>query len=70
MKEMDVQIDGMTCGGCVRRVTGAFKKLEGIAKCDVEIGKAKVTYDEQKIDLERILDVVRQAGYSVKGELG
>jgi copper chaperone CopZ len=70
MKDMDVEIGGMSCGSCVRRVANAFKKVEGVLKCDVEVGKAKLTYDETKIDLERILDVVRQSGYTVKGELG
>lgn len=70
MKDLDVEIGGMSCGSCVGRVMKAFKKVDGVLKCDVEIGKAKLTYDETKIDLERILDVVRQSGYSVKGELG
>lgn len=70
MKDLDVEIGGMSCGSCVRRIASAFKKVDGVLKCEVDIGKARVSYDESKIDLHRILDVVRQSGYSVKGELG
>lgn len=70
MKDLNVEIGGMSCGSCVNRVVKAFQKVDGVLKADVEIGKAKLTYDETKIDLQRILDVVRQSGYSVKGELG
>lgn len=70
MKDLDVEIGGMSCGSCVRRIANAFKKVDGVLKCDVDIGKARVSYDESKIDLQRILDVVRQSGYTVKGELG
>lgn len=70
MKDLNVEIGGMSCGSCVSRVAKAFKKVEGVLKCDVEVGKAKLQYDETKIDLQKILDVVRQSGYSVKGELG
>lgn len=70
MKETNVDIGGMSCSGCVRRVMKSLLSADGVLTCDVEVGKAKVSYDETRIDLERILDVVRQAGYSVKGELG
>ena len=70
MKDMKVDIGGMSCGSCVKRVSKAFEKVEGVMKCDVEIGSAKVTYDETKIDINKLLDVVRMTGYSIKGELG
>ena len=70
MKDVKVDIGGMTCGMCVKRVSKAFAKVEGVVTCDVEVGSAKLTYDESKIDINRLLDVVRMTGYSVKGELG
>lgn len=70
MKETKVEIGGMSCGACVKRVSKALAKVDGIMKCDVEIGSAKVTYDDSKIDIAKLLDVVRMTGYSVKGELG
>ena len=70
MKDANVEIGGMSCGSCVRRVTNALSKVDGVLKCDVEVGSAKVTYDEAGIDIQKLLDVVRQTGFSVKGELG
>ena len=70
VKDLNVEIGGMSCSGCVRKVTKALQKVDGMLKCEVEVGKAKLSYDDTKIDLQRILDVVRQSGYTVKGELG
>ncbi len=68
-KDVKVEIGGMSCGGCVRRVTNPLKKADGVLQCDVEVGRATIKYDAQKIDLNKLLDVVRQTGFSVKGEL-
>ena len=68
-KDVKLEIGGMTCGGCVRRVTNALQKADGVVQCDVDVGSAKVTYDPQRIDVDKLLDVVRMSGFSVKGEL-
>ena len=70
MKETKVNIDGMSCGACVKRLSKAFGKIDGILKCEVEVGSAKLVYDENSCDIGKLLDVVRMTGYSVKGELG
>ena len=70
MKTGTLNIDGMHCGSCVRRVRKALEKLEGLTGCDVEIGKAKVSFDEAKVDLPKMQAALRYAGYVVVGDIG
>lgn len=65
MKKMRIFIDGMTCQHCVKRVTVALESI-GIKEADVEIGEAVISFDESKIDIAKIADVLQQSGYKLK----
>jgi len=41
MPEFILQIDGMHCGACVRRVTEALKSVEGAVVNEVRVGAAR-----------------------------
>ena len=45
MKTVEIQIDGMHCGGCVKRVEEALKKVPGVKAEKVEVGSARVSVD-------------------------
>ncbi len=63
--EKSFKINGMTCAACVRAVEKAVGKLEGIDKVNVNIATEKMTvsYDEDKINQEDIIEGVNKAGY-------
>ena len=42
MREAQLAIEGMHCGGCVSRVTTALKGVAGVTVESVEVGSAKV----------------------------
>lgn len=65
MKKMTILIEGMTCQHCVKRVTEALNKI-GIEGADVEIGKANIVFDENKINLQQIAKALSEAGYKLK----
>lgn len=65
MKKVRIFIDGMTCQHCVKRVTAALESI-GIEEADVEIGEAVISFDESKIDIAKIADVLQQSGYKLK----
>jgi copper chaperone len=67
MTEATIQIDGMFCQHCVMRVKKAIEGLEGIKKADIEIGKAKVSFDEAKVQKTDIENAIVKAGYKIKG---
>jgi copper chaperone len=63
--KLSLKIDGMHCGSCVRRVTLALQKVEGIKTetVQVEVGSASVDYDAEKATQQEILDAVNRIGF-------
>jgi len=59
-------IEGMSCGHCVMAVKKEISKLN-VNKLNVEIGNAKVEYDESKLSEEKIKQAITDAGYIVIG---
>jgi copper chaperone len=67
MEQAVINVEGMTCGGCVASVTKAIKRLEGVEQANVSLeGKiASVIYDTSKTSESDIRQAVRDAGYDV-----
>ena len=68
MKETNLKIEGMHCTGCSTRLERVLNNLEGVetAHVSLEEKKATIKYDETKISLESIKEVIEDAGF--KGE--
>lgn len=66
MKEITIRIDGMSCQHCVMRVKRALEGLAGVSDLSVEVGSAKVTFDESKMQQADIENAVIKAGYKIK----
>lgn len=65
MAELELKIEGMTCQHCVMAVKKAVDGINGVSSSDVEVGSAKVTYDESASNKEAIVSVIQNAGYKV-----
>jgi copper chaperone len=65
MKTQEFIIEGMSCGHCVMAVRKELSKLDSVKVNDVQIGKAKVEFDETKIQESRIISAIEEAGYKV-----
>lgn len=63
MNEMKLTIEGMHCGGCVRRVEAGLRKLPGTTVDKVEVGKASLHYDPDKVTSVQILHAVSDLGF-------
>lgn len=61
-----IKVSGMHCGGCEMNIKMALEEKEGIKKikADYKKGIVEVDFDENKIKIEEIKDVIRQVGYS------
>ena len=59
-----LSIEGMHCGACVRRVTNALQGVEGVTVNSVEIGSARVDFDADKTDAEKITAAVGRIGFA------
>lgn len=63
---LKLAIDGMHCGACVRRVTLALQKVEGVEVQIVEPGSAEVRFDQRKTSPQEIADAVNQIGFTAR----
>lgn len=62
-----LKVEGMHCGGCVRSVTNAIKRVIGVKEADVSLEKesATVEFDKEVTNLSEIRTAVEEAGYNV-----
>jgi copper chaperone len=63
-----LSIEGMHCGACVRRVTDALGKIDGVEVNSVEVGSAKMTFDSERATVEEIAGAVNKIGFTVRSE--
>ena len=65
-KELIMQVDGMTCQGCVNAVTRTIRRLDPQAEVAVDLDHGRVTVQTtaQALDVAQALD---GAGYEAKG---
>jgi copper chaperone CopZ len=65
MKTQDLTIEGMSCGHCVMHVKKELSKVSGLTVENVEIGKARVHYDETKVTPDQVSKAIEAAGYKL-----
>ncbi|MGP4716476.1 heavy-metal-associated domain-containing protein [Psychrobacter sp. T6-6] len=60
-----IQIDGMTCGGCVASVHAATADIDGLDIITVDLADslATVTFDDSKTSAETIASAISDAGF-------
>jgi copper chaperone CopZ len=65
MQKVQFHIPDMHCSNCVMRLESIEDELPGILSIQASYhsGKMDVAYDEQAVDLEGILNAIRQKGY-------
>jgi len=67
MQTEQLQVTGMTCGGCTGKVTQALKAIPGVGdvKVSLSAGEATVQYDERRTSPDQLKSAVKRAGYGV-----
>ena len=58
------QVEGMTCGGCVRSLTRSVQAIDGNAKVDVDLAAKRVRVDTSA-ELAAVTAAIVDAGYPV-----
>ena len=67
LETVNLSIEGMSCGGCVRHVTHALNAVPGVRVEDVKVGSARVTIiDPERTSAETLVTAVQAAGYAAK----
>ncbi len=69
MKKVLIKIEGMTCAGCSSGLEKYLNKQNGIIKAEVNLvmNNANIEYDEKVIDLDKIDNFVKEAGFKSLG---
>ena len=65
METTTIKVDGMSCGGCVKSVTGVLTALDGVAKAEVSLEQkqAVVEFDAARVTRDQLKAVIEDAGF-------
>jgi copper chaperone CopZ len=64
MATKEFKIDGMSCNHCVMAVKNALKEFNP-TELNVEIGKAVVSFDDNKTNEKELAAAIEEEGYKV-----
>ncbi|TMV52203.1 heavy-metal-associated domain-containing protein [Paenibacillus mesophilus] len=65
MQNVNLKVEGMSCGHCVNSIEGAVKKLGASAKVDLGSKSVALQFDESKVSLSAIKEAIEDQGYDV-----
>jgi copper chaperone len=65
MEHLTLAISGMSCGGCVSKVSNALTTIPGVQVDAVTVGSATVSYDDARTTPSAIAQSIRDAGYEI-----
>ncbi len=68
MEQLGLAITGMHCGACVRRVSAALEKVQGVQVRTVEVGSARVEYDPSQANPAAIMASIEKIGFSAAAQ--
>jgi copper chaperone len=59
-------VKGMTCTGCMTKVTNAVTGLDGVNDVDVDISNGELTvFSDAPVDAENVKQAIKEVGYEV-----
>jgi mercuric transport protein len=64
-RTVTIRVKGMSCGGCAISLEQTLKSTEGVedAKVSYERGEALIKYDDSKVTVAKLREVIKSAGY-------
>ncbi|MXQ52628.1 copper ion binding protein [Shimazuella alba] len=65
MSYVKLTVEGMSCNHCVISIEGALKEIGSKGEVDLANGTVSVEYDENKLSLDQIKEVIEDQGYEV-----
>ncbi len=68
MKQVTLNVQGMSCGHCVNSIEGNVGKMKGVesVKVHLDTGKVDVSFNENAISLKEITNEIEEQGYDVE----
>ncbi|WP_339176799.1 cation transporter [Paenibacillus sp. FSL R5-0701] len=65
MKNIVLNVQGMSYQHCVNSIEGALKEIGVSGKVNLSDDSVEATYDENQVSLEQIKEVIEEQGYEV-----
>lgn len=67
MKNVTLNVQGMSCGHCVKAVESGVNELNGIDNVTVNLEAAKVdvAFDDAQVSVDDIKEAIEDQGYDV-----
>lgn len=67
MKEVILNVEGMACGGCEKRINNALMEIEGVTEVTANHTQKKVIIKmKENVDLSEIKEMISELGFEVK----
>jgi len=65
MKTTEIQVSGMSCGGCEDRLAAALGRVAGVGTVDADhqSGVVRVLFDESRVDEAGLRDQIIVCGF-------
>ncbi|MDP6437302.1 MAG: cation transporter [Gammaproteobacteria bacterium] len=67
MEQIKLQVEGMTCGGCVKSIQNALTARDGVSEASADLDNATVTVDFDPAIIQEIAirTAIEDAGFDV-----
>ncbi|MGO4549372.1 copper ion binding protein [Paenibacillus sp. 2TAB23] len=65
MKNITLQVEGMSCQHCVNSIESALKEIGAKGKVNLKQNLVDVSFDENQITIELIKETIENQGYDV-----
>jgi copper chaperone len=68
MEKVTLNVQGMSCGHCVKAVEGSVGELNGVSsvKVNLKANTVDVEYNNQEVTLDKIKETIDDQGYDVE----
>jgi copper chaperone len=68
MQTVTLNVQGMSCGHCVKAIEGSVGQLEGVKQVNVKLDEAvvEVAFTESEVSLDKIKEAIEDQGYEVE----
>ena len=68
MEKITLNVQGMSCGHCVKKIEGGVGELAGVNQVNVNLDNAQVevSFNESQVSLDKIKETIEDRGYEIK----
>ncbi len=67
MEQLELRVNGMTCGACEQRIQRALAQIDGVVRsgADHRAARVKVVFDPARTSVVAVQARIKQAGYEI-----